>query len=782
MPILKTLIRATKLEKEKFTIPKSVQDAIPIRRIWPDGIFQVGSRFSKTFSFTDINYSIAGKDDKTAMFLDYSELLNSLDSGASAKITINNRKVNKEEFEKSLLLPMKEDGLDPFRKEYNEMLLSKVTGTNNSVVQDRYITITVAKRNIDEARTYFSRVGTELITHLSQLSSIGRELDIESRLQIFRDFFKGNEPAAFDFDLKGHMKKGHSFKDWLCPDSMEFQKDHFRLNDRWGRVLYLQDYASYIKDSMIAELCDLNRSLMLSIDILTVPTDEAVREIQNKLLGVETNAANWQRKQNAVNNFSAVLPYDMEQQRKETKEMLDDLTNRDQRMMCGLVTLVHLADTKEQLDSDTETIHTTARKHLCQMRVLRWQQKDGLDTVLPYGLRKIHAMRTLTTESTAVLIPFNAQEILQSGGIYYGQNAVSKNMIVADRRQLLNGNSFRLGVSGSGKSFSAKEEIVSIALATDDDILILDPESEFGYLTEALGGEVIRVSASSSTHINALDMDKAYGDERNPLIEKSEFVLSLFEQLVGDAGVSAKEKSILDRCTYDVYREYMANGYLGQPPTLKDLYHSLLKQPEPEARGLALSSELFITGSLNTFAQPTNVDTKARIIAYDIRELGEQLMPIGMLVTLDAIFNRVIQNWKKGKTTWVIADEFYLLFRYQYSAEFFYKLWKRIRKYNGLVTGLTQNVEELLRSDTARLMLANSEFLILLNQSATDRDELANLLHISDIQLGYITNVAAGCGLIRCAGNIVPFENSFPRNTRLYQLMTTKPDEALRGV
>ena len=775
-------MKANKLEKEKFTIPKSVQDAIPIQRVWPDGVFQVGSRFSKTFSFTDINYSIASKEDKTAMFLDYSELLNALDSGASAKITIHNRRVNKEQFEGSLLLPMKEDGLDPFRKEYNEMLLSKVTGTNNSVVQDRYITLTVANRNIDEARAYFARVGTDLVTHLSQLSSVGRELDIESRLHIFRDFFKGDEPAAFGFDLKEHMRKGHSFKDWLCPDSMEFQKDHFRLNDRWGRVLYLQDYASYIKDSMIAELCDMDRSLMLSIDVLPVPTDEAVREIQNKLLGVETNAANWQRKQNAANNFSAVLPYDIEQQRKETREMLEDLTNRDQRMMYGLVTLVHLADTKEQLDSDTETILTVARKHLCQISILRWQQKDGLDTVLPYGLRRIHAMRTLTTESTAVLIPFRAQEIMQAGGIYYGQNAVSKNMIVADRRKLLNGNSFRLGVSGSGKSFSAKEEIISIALTTDDDILILDPESEFGYLAEALGGEVIHVSASSDTHINALDMDKAYGDERNPLIEKSEFVLSLFEQLVGDGGVSAKEKSILDRCTYDVYREYMANNCTGQPPTLKDLYHSLLRQPEPEARGLALSSELFITGSLNTFAQHTNVDTKARIIAYDIRELGEQLMPIGMLVTLDAIFNRVIQNWKKGKTTWVFADEFYLLFRYEYSADFFYKLWKRIRKYNGLVTGLTQNVEELLRSDTARLMLANSEFLILLNQSPTDRDELANLLHISENQLGYITNVAAGCGLIRCAGNIVPFENSFPRNTRLYQLMTTKPDEVLRGM
>ena len=771
--MIKTLVRAQKAERERFTVPHSVQDAIPIRRVWPDGIFQAGKQFSKTFSFTDINYSIAGKDEKTSMFLDYSELLNALDSGASAKITIHNRRLDKAEFERALLLPMKEDGLDGYRREYNEMLLSKVTGTNNSVVQERYFTVSVVKKNVDEARTWFSRVGTDLLTHLSRLSSVGRELDLPARLQIFRDFFREGEPAP-PFDWSSQARRGRSFKDWFCPDAMEFESDCFRIDGRWGRVLYLRDYASYLKDSMIAELCGLNRSLMLSIDILPVPTDEAVREIQNRMLGIETNAANWQRRQNDTNNFSAVLPYDMEQQRRETREMLEDLTNRDQRMMFGLVTLVHLAESKEQLDSDTESIVSTARRHLCQMSTLRWQQKDGLDTVLPYGLRRIQALRTLTTESTAVLIPFRAQEILQEGGIYYGQNAVSKNMIVADRRKLLNGNSFRLGVSGSGKSFSAKEEIVSIALATGDDILILDPESEFGTLTESLGGEVIRISASSDTHLNAMDMDGAYGDERNPLIEKSEFILSLFEQLIGAGGVSAKEKSILDRCTYDVYREYQANRFQGEPPTLRELYHALLSQPEPEARGLALSSELFITGSLNTFAQHTNVNTKARILCYDIRELGEQLMPIGMLVTLDAIFNRVIQNWKLGKTTWIFCDEFYLLFRYPYSADFFYKLWKRIRKYNGLVTGLTQNVEELLRSDTARLMLANSEFLILLNQSATDREELARLLHISETQLSYITNVAAGCGLIRCAGNIVPFENSFPRHTHLYRLMTTK--------
>lgn len=656
--MIKTLVRAQKAERERFTVPRSVQDAIPIRRVWPDGVFQAGKQFSKTFSFTDINYSIAGKDEKTSMFLDYSELLNALDSGASAKITIHNRRLDKAEFERALLLPMKEDGLDGYRREYNEMLLSKVTGTNNSVVQERYFTVSVVKKNVDEARTWFSRVGTDLLTHLSRLSSVGRELDLPARLQIFRDFFREGEPAP-PFDWSGQARRGHSFKDWFCPDAMEFESDCFRIDGRWGRVLYLRDYASYLKDSMIAELCGLNRSLMLSIDILPVPTDEAVREIQNRMLGIETNAANWQRRQNDTNNFSAVLPYDMEQQRRETREMLEDLTNRDQRMMFGLVTLVHLAESKEQLDSDTESIVSTARRHLCQMSTLRWQQKDGLDTVLPYGLRRIQALRTLTTESTAVLIPFRAQEILQEGGIYYGQNAVSKNMIVADRRKLLNGNSFRLGVSGSGKSFSAKEEIVSIALATGDDILILDPESEFGTLTESLGGEVIRISASSDTHLNAMDMDGAYGDERNPLIEKSEFILSLFEQLIGAGGVSAKEKSILDRCTYDVYREYQANRFQGEPPTLRELYHALLSQPEPEARGLALSSELFITGSLNTFAQHTNVNTKARILCYDIRELGEQLMPIGMLVTLDAIFNRVIQNWKLGKTTWIFCDEFY---------------------------------------------------------------------------------------------------------------------------
>ena len=561
----KTLAAAKRQEHMKFKVPRSVQDAIPIRRIWADGIFQVGNQYSKSWSFTDINYAIADKDDKMAMFLDYCALLNALDSGASAKITIHNRRIDKEAFERSVLLPLHGDALDHYREEFNGMLRAQVTGTSNSMVRERYLTVSTVKRNIDEARTYFARVGTDLVTHLAKLSSVAAELSTPDRLRLLRDFFKAGQPPAFDFDLCQHARHGHSFKDWLCPDSMEFAADHFKIDDRFGRVLYLQDYASYIKDSFISELCDLDRSMMLSIDILPVPTDEAARQMQNTLLGVETNIANWQRKQNAANNWSATIPYEMELQRKETKEMLDDLTTRDQRMMFGLVTLVHMADSQKQLDSDTETLQSVGRKHLCQLSTLRWQQKDGLDTVLPYGLRGIQALRTLTTESTAVLIPFRAQEILQPGGIYYGQNAVSKNMIVADRTKLLNGNSFRLGVSGSGKSMSAKEELVQIALATEDDILILDPESEFGHLTRALGGEVIQISATSDTHINALDMDRSYGDERNPIVAKSEFVLSLYEQLVGGGQVSAKEKSILGRCTELVYQPYIRNGYQGTP-------------------------------------------------------------------------------------------------------------------------------------------------------------------------------------------------------------------------
>ena len=473
--MIKTVNNTLKQDKEKYQIPKKVQDIIPVRTVYPDGIFLSGKgKYSKTFRFRDINYAVASRSDKEMMFLEYSELLNAFDSGATTKITINNRRLNRLDFENQILIGMKNDGLNEYRKEYNSMLLDKATGSN-AIVQDKYVTVSVSKNNIEDARVYFSRIGADLVAHFARLGSQCTELDAEERLRIIHDFFRTGEETYFNFDMKDHMKKGHSFADYICPDSYENHDSYFKIGGRYGRVLLLRDYASYIKDSMVAELTDINRNLMLSIDVIPVPTDEAVKEVENRLLGVETNITNWQRKQNMNNNYSAVVPYDMEQQRKESKEFLDDLTTRDQRMMFAVVTIVHTADSKKQLDNDTEEILTTARKHLCQMTTLRYQQLDGLQTAVPFGVRKIDAFRTLTTESLAVFMPFRVQEVYDKHGIYYGQNVISKNMMIADRRKLLNGNSFILGVSGSGKSFTAKNEITNLMLSTDADIMILDP-------------------------------------------------------------------------------------------------------------------------------------------------------------------------------------------------------------------------------------------------------------------------------------------------------------------
>ncbi len=777
--MIKTLSNLFKQDKEKFVVPKGVQDCIPIYAIYDDGIFRVGrDKYSKTFKFTDINYAVASREDKEAMFLEYSELLNSLDSGATTKLTINNRRLNRLDFEKTILIPEAGDKLDMYREEYNKMLLDTATGAN-ATVQDKYVTISINKKNVEDARTYFARVGADLIAHFARLGSKCVELETDERLRIVHDFYRVGEETSYHFDIKETRKKGHDFKDYVCPDSLEFEKDYFKIGDRYGRVLFLREYASYIKDDMITELTDMNRNLMMSIDIVPVPTDEAVREAESRLLGVETNITNWQRKQNVNNNFSATVPYDMEQQKKEMKEFLDDLTTRDQRMMFAVLTLVHTADSKKQLDDDTEALLTVARQNLCQFAVLKYQQPDGLNTAMPFGTRKIDAFRTLTTESLAVFIPFKVQDIYHENGIYYGQNVISKNMIIADRRQLLNGNSFILGVSGGGKSFAAKGEIENIILSSNADVIIIDPEREYSQLVKALSGEIINISATSQSHINAMDMNKEYGDGANPVILKSEFIMSLCEQLIGGANLGAKQKSIIDRCTASVYREYQQRGYTGTVPTLQDFRAELLKQDEPEAKEIALAIELFTNGSLNTFAKPTNVDTNNRLICYDILDLGKQLMPIGMLVVLDSILNRITQNRAKGKQTFIFIDEIYLLFQHEYSANFLFTLWKRVRKYGAFATGITQNVDDLLQSHTARTMLANSEFLIMLNQASTDRIELAKLLNISDRQLSYITNVDAGHGLIKVGSSLVPFANKFPKNTKLYKLMTTKPGEGV---
>jgi hypothetical protein len=681
--------------------------------------------------------------------------------------------MDKAQFEQSILMPMRGDSLDQYRQEYNQMLIDKATGANG-IVQEKFVTVSVCKKDVDEARTYFARIEADLVAHFARMGSKCTALDVAERLRILHGFYRPGEEDGYHFDAAELARKGHDFRDYISPDGIERHSGHLKVGKRYCRVLFLKDYASYISDSFVSELTDLNRDMMLSIDIIPVPTDEAVREVENRLLGVETNITNWQRRQVQNNNFSAVIPYDMELQRKESREFLNDLTTRDQRMMFAVITMVLTADTWAQLNADTEAIQSAARRQMCQMDVLKYQQMDGLNTVLPTGVRKINAFRTLTTESLAVFMPFKVQEIMDKGGIYFGENAISHNLIMCNKENLLNQSSVCLGVPGSGKSFSVKEEIAFLLFNTNDDILIADPEGEYTPLVGVAGedGSVIHLAAGGADRLNAMYMVDGYG-ENNPIVIKSQFIMSLVER-IDPHGVGPQQKSIIDRCTAAVYQEAAQTG---KAATLSALREKLLEQPEEKAKEVALALELFTTGSLDIFGHDSTVDLDRRIISFDLHGLGEQLKPIGHLVITDTMLNRVTLNWKRGKRTHVFIDEFHVMFENEFSAAFFTSAWRQFRKRNAYPTAITQNVEYVLNSVEASTMLSNSEFIVMLNQAAQDRARLAKLLNISSEQMSYVTNADAGCGLIKYGSALVPFVNRFPQNTALYQLMTTRPGE-----
>ena len=773
--MIKSLVAANKSEKDKFFIPRSVQQSIPIKCLYEDGIWQVGRKHSRTWRFSDVNYAAASDEDRRSIFLSYGGVLNSLPTDAAAKITIINHRLNPVDFQRTILMKERGDELDKYRRESNGILTRRAAESNN-LVQEKYITLSIAQRRIEETRAYFRRVDANLSKSFGRLDSGARPVSNHDRLRILHDFFRPGEEQYFTFDQSAAIRRGMDFRDLICPDGLQFKAGYFEMGDKVGRVLFLKDYASYIEDDMISDLSDFPRSLMLSIDILPIPTDEAVREIQGRILGVETDITRWQQRQNDKNNFTATVPYELEQLRAETKEFLSDLTERDQRMIFAVVTLVHIADTLEQLDADTEALLAIGREHLCQFSTLRYQQEDGLNTVLPYGLRRVKAMRTLTTESAAVLMPFRVQEIQDPGGLSYGVNAISKNLLICDRKRLISPHAFYLGVSGSGKSVGMKNTILNVALATGDDVIIIDAEREYGPLVKALGGEVIEISPHSGHHINPLEVAGDY-DGENPVALKSEIITSILEQQMGIGRLTGSHKSIIDRCTANVYQTYFKSKGKAPMPLLTDWRNEVMRQVDPEAREIALAAELITEGSLNVFAHPGNVDMDNRLVVLDLYEMGEQLRPTALVVTLEAIQNRVMENRRKGKYTWVFLDEVYLYFKYHYSGEFLYRAWKRFRKYAGIMTAATQNVEECLKSETARLMLANSEFLLLFNQAATDRAELSKLLHISDTQMGYITNAEPGHGLLRIGGALVPFANTIPKDSELYRLMSTTPGE-----
>ena len=540
---------------ESFRVPCSVQESIPVRKIYRDGIWLCGGRYSKMWRFQDVNYAVASEADQSEILMRYCSVINAWPDDAYVQVLTNNRRIDPVEFENTMLMHLRGDDMDRLREEYNQIVRERTEWSNN-IFREKYIVLSVQRRSIEEARSFFARAGTELASGFGRLSSQLTELSSHDRIRILHDFFRSGEEPYFNFDLSQAMARGQDFQDYIAPDSLQFKSDHFIMGKKFGRVLFLKDYPNFLKDETIARLCEFPQNLMLSIQIVPVPMEEAVADMQKRVLAVETDITRWQQKQNANHNFSAETPYEMQQMRQEMKALLDDLTSRDQRMVLVLVTLVHLADSYAQLNSDTEAITATARGDLCRFNTLHFQQEEGLNTALPYGLREIEAMRTMNTESAAALTPFSVQDVMDRGGIYYGRNAISRNSIICNRKLLLNGNGFYLGVPGSGKSMAAKWELMNVILNTDDDVLICDPEAEFGPVVDAVRGQNIRLAPDSTQHVNALELGKGYEAGEKPVSLKSEFILTLYEHLLDVQTNGRRAKSIIDRAVLDLYEEF----------------------------------------------------------------------------------------------------------------------------------------------------------------------------------------------------------------------------------
>ena len=757
--------------KKKKSVPKTVQKTLPYQRVCDDYIFKVDdNRYSKTYQFEDVNYQIAKQDEQESIFLGYCSVLNSLDTNADIQITVHNNRVNHADFERMVLIGHKDDGYDEYRDEYNDMLIEKMEQGQNGIICNKYITVTLQAADLENARSKFNTIDLDLLNAFKKVGSNIKPLTSNERINLLKDIFRNVDEVIPELTNK-HFKR-QAERAYCCPDYMEFKKDYFMWGDKYARTMFIKDMPASLKDCMLTDIANTNLDVMISVNITPVDPYKALKIVNHQLTSMRANKLQAEKKAIQSGYTSDVINEDLKHSLIEAEELLDDLRSKNQKMFLDNIIIMVTAKDMEELESNTEAIEAVVRKHICSLSTLKFQQEKGLQSVLPLGNCTLKIRRTLTTESTAVFMPFSGKEINHKNGKYYGLNALSNNMILFDRLQLKNPNGFILGSPGSGKSFSAKREMLNVFLATDDDIIIIDPEREYTNLVDALNGETIFVSPASNNYINPLDMSKDYSDDESPLVMKSDFILSFCECLVGKQGLTAKEKAIIDRCLTMTYGEYLIKFDPEKIPTLMEFYENLKAQPEKEAKGLALSFELYIKGNLNVFAHKTNVDVKNRVVSYDIKDLGKQLKTLGMLIVLDYVWNRITVNRAQGKRTWIYMDEIYLLFANEYSANFLYELYKRARKWGGVPTGITQNVEDLLKSETARSMLSNTDFVMMLNQATSDRVQLEKILNISDNLLSYVTNSDSGQGLICCGGSIIPFRDKFPKNN-LYRLMTS---------
>lgn len=780
--------RETEYDKSQKHLapPKSVQESLRYKAMFKNGICDVdGFLYSKTIKISDINYQTARRDDQINMFSDYCSILNSFDPSVKVQINIVNQHLDEDDFKEKMLLTEVDDTLNDYRKEFNNMLIDKTLQGQNNIIHEKYITISGIFSSYEQATSRLTRIVSEAASLFKKLGCEINECSGTDRLRLIHNQLLPHE--RFNFEYKKLLYSGLKTKDFVCPSSLDSSpKNFYEYGDgEIGQTLFLKDLPSDLSDKFISDLIEIPVDLTISLHVQTVEKSKAFDLVGKKItfMGQQKTheIKNIMKNTNGIYDDS-MLPYELRYSLEDAEELRDNMQNKNQQMFKFTMLINTHARTIEELTDTIFQITTVARKYNCKFSSLDYMQEEGLNSILPLGKNFVPInRRTLTTASTAIFMPFTNMELYQSGGIYYGLNALSKNLLFFDRRSLKAANGLIFGTPGSGKSFAAKREMISVLLNDPTaEVLILDPEREYSSLAIGFDGEVVNISASSKSHINALDINLDYADDSDPISLKSEFILSLIELLVGGStGLSAKERSVIDRTAILIYQKYFQYSNPDKMPTLKDFWKILKEQPEEEAQSLALSLESYVTGSLSTFAHKTNVDIKKRLVVFDMKDLGKQLKPMGMLIVLDQIWNRITENRNKGRRTWIYIDEMQLYFNSEQCSSYFMELWSRARKWGAIPTGITQNVETLLTSTDGRRILSNStsSFIMMLNQSKLDGEELANLLNISDELMDYVTNSDSGHGLLFSGKSIIPFEDKFPTDTRLYQMMTTKVEE-----
>lgn len=768
-----------KASEPLYKAPKSIQQTIEIMKVAENGIFEVArNRFSKCYRFQDINYTTTNETEQIDIFERYCKFLNSLD--VSFKITINNKNKDMEQVRDYVFLQSKDDGYDGFRRIYNDIMEQKIHEGRQGIEQERYLTITIERKNFEEAKAQFATIEASVHKAFGELGTEIVPLSGNERIKVLYDYYHLGDENSFDFDIREAKKVGADFRNDLCNGMMQFYPDYFKDEKKFCRALFIKKYPSSLSDRFLNEITSLPVHSITSIDVVPIPKDMTTKVLQKKYLGIESDIIKQQRVRNKNNDFSSEISYNKRIEKKEIEEIMDDVRENDQCLYYVSVTIILMADTKEELDSMTETVETIGKRNSVTIEEHYLKQRESLNTALPIGVRQVETMRTMLTQSLAVLMPFNVQELNDKQGCYYGINQVSKNINIGNRKKLINGNGFVFGVPGSGKSFFCKMEMGNVFLSGNDEIIVIDPMNEYFDIAQTYGGTVVNMSTYTDNYVNPLDMD-VWGldlnDSRGMIREKGEFILGLCEQCMGES-LNSRQKSIIDRCVRRLYIE-IARNREKYVPIMSDFYEILMNQPEDEARDIALSLELFVNGSLNIFNHQTNVDVDNRFTVYGIRDLGTELSPITMLVMMESIQNRIIANGKRGIATWLYIDEFHVLLNSEYSAKYLQQLWKKVRKQGGLCTGITQNIVDLLQNYTATTMLANSEFVALLKQANTDSSRMAEVIGVSEAQLRFVTNTSSGMGLMKCGNVVIPFDNTIEKGTDLYNLYNTNIHEKI---